>query len=421
MRNRIATLAIALTALIALATAPRAAGPSQPADNHATTAPALDPALHEEVTRLPVSFTQHDGEAIAGDMVLTTARPSGDGPFPAVVISHGRDPKKREETRRFNYPALVRYWTKRGFAVFIPTRLGYGDSGTGIDPESAKGCDRADYDSPITAITHQIAATVAYARTRSWVDPERILLMGQSYGGFGTMMAGAQHIAGVKGVINFAGGLGGAPATRPGTPCAAEKIEKIVADAGAKSTLPEIWFYASNDHYWGLIWPQRWHAAFQARGGRAMLVLAPPVGEEGHYLMAQGFEHWRPRLDGFLVSLGFTVPHATDAPPPSGFAALADLAAVPFISPSARTDGYRKFLAADVPRAFAVSPTGAWAWASGTDVTKKALDTCRTNAHSPTCKLYAVDDAVVWPKPAAGDTSHRGVSPGATGTTAPTP
>ena len=68
---------------------------------------------------------------------------------------------------------------------------------------------------------------------------------------------------------------------------------------------------------------------------------------------------------------------------------------VPFVREPVRTDAYTKFLNADVPRAFAVSPTGAWAWRSGTDAVEVALSRCQIQART-TCRLYAVDDRVVW-------------------------
>jgi len=68
---------------------------------------------------------------------------------------------------------------------------------------------------------------------------------------------------------------------------------------------------------------------------------------------------------------------------------------LPFVKDSGRK-GYETFLSKDQPRAFAIAPTGSWAWADGgTDPAKRALDTCNRNAKG-TCRLYAVDDNVVW-------------------------
>jgi hypothetical protein len=55
-------------------------------------------------------------------------------------------------------------------------------------------------------------------------------------------------------------------------------------------------------------------------------------------------------------------------------------------------------LTADAPKAFAVSATGtAWAWASASArAMQAALERCNRATKDASCKLYAVDDAVVW-------------------------
>jgi hypothetical protein len=48
------------------------------------------------------------------------------------------------------------------------------------------------------------------------------------------------------------------------------------------------------------------------------------------------------------------------------------------------------------PRAFAVSPSGAWCWAEeGEDPDARALATCSAKSDKP-CQLYSVDEAVVF-------------------------
>src|SRR6516225_29719 len=53
-----------------------------------------------------------------------------------------------------------------------------------------------------------------------------------------------------------------------------------------------------------------------------------------------------------------------EIPPPSGFAEISDVSKVPGVSEAGR-EQYRRFLAAEAPRAFALSPSGnTWAWFS---------------------------------------------------------
>jgi hypothetical protein len=82
-------------------------------------------------------------------------------------------------------------------------------------------------------------------------------------------------------------------------------------------------------------------------------------------------------------------------PPKSGFAEIADESKVPLGSDGMQQ--YRRFLASASPRAFAIAPGGnAWAWVAGPfDAMTGALSRCARRA-TTTCRLYAVDDDVVW-------------------------
>jgi hypothetical protein len=86
-------------------------------------------------------------------------------------------------------------------------------------------------------------------------------------------------------------------------------------------------------------------------------------------------------------------------PPQSGYAAISDLAKVPLTSVRGLEE-YKRFLAAPLPKAFAVAPSqSAWAWNAGTsDAMTLALTRCEQRAGQP-CFLYAVDEEVVWQDP----------------------
>lgn len=360
--------------------------------------PAQRPAtpLNEAVSTVPVSIETEPGSFYAGDMVVTHMRPDGPGPFPAIVMSHGRDPETRDEPARFRYIALAKYWLRRGFAVFVPTRIGYGDSGTEVDPEDAGTCADPNYRRPMRVMVDQIAATVAFARRQSWVDGDHVLLVGQSYGGFGTIAALGRDIPGVIGAVNFAGGAGGNADARPGRPCMPERLAQLYGEAGRTAKQPALWLYAMNDRYWGSRWPAKWHQSYAAGGAPSDFVELDPVGEDGHVMLRTGFAAWRPRVDAFLTRLGFAPPHSDAAPQATNYAPLDDTERVPFISAAVRSTDYRRFLGADLPRAFAIAHNGSWAWSSGDGATDDAMKMCEDYAKAA-CALYAVDDAVVWP------------------------
>lgn len=89
----------------------------------------------------------------------------------------------------------------------------------------------------------------------------------------------------------------------------------------------------------------------------------------------------------------------------SGYAAIDDVDAVPYLSQNGR-EGYGRFLERPTPRAFALAPNGAWGYADGfrpsdtslpTDPIERALRVCAKR--STECRLYAVNRAVVWTPP----------------------
>lgn len=383
------------------APAPGAAGAPGPA-LPAPAAPVLMTDIFETVVKVPVTLKLVDGRMHTGEMVVTHYRPQGDGPFPVVVLHHGRS-LDRTEPKRFRSVGSVRFWIRRGFAVIVPTRLGYGDSGLRPDPDfSSRECENRSYVPAMAAMLTQTEAVLAMARGLPWIDGQRVLVVGQSYGGFAAVGASGHAIQGLVGAINFAGGGGGNPIARPGNPCGADKLAETVAAAGTTARVRMLWLYAENDRYWGANLPRKWHAAYAKAGGKADLVMFPPVGDDGHRLIGDGFSLWRPYVDRYLERLGFQAPRAVTTAVPTTYAPVYAIDKVPYLTPEARVDGYAKFLGGDLPRAFAVAPNGAWgaSWGASVEAAKVALERCAKH-DAKGCRLYAVDDAVVWQPPSA--------------------
>jgi hypothetical protein len=92
---------------------------------------------------------------------------------------------------------------------------------------------------------------------------------------------------------------------------------------------------------------------------------------------------------------------------PGLHALVDDVGAVPGLNERGRS-GYQHWLRQQKPRAFVLGTNGAWnsAWGLGTsnpmdpkDPTERALHHCEQRGRGP-CKVYAVDDTVVWQEPA---------------------
>lgn len=266
--------------------------------------------LKEAVVRIPVTLTDAFQRQATREMIVTLYRPAGKGPFPLVVISHGRAGSYAERARpkRFRYFAVASYFVHKGFVVLVPTRIGYGETGQDFDPEYSGQCSAADYRSLLTAAPSEVMAALDYGRKLPGVDSRRILLLGQSVGGLTTAATAARNPPGVVAAINFAGGSGGSPETHPGVPCRAERLQQAYGEMGKRSHIPMLWIYTQNDKYFGPAYSQAWAKAYQQGGAELDYRLLPPFSDNGHHLFTQGADIWMPMLDEYLKRFGFNKP-----------------------------------------------------------------------------------------------------------------
>ena len=360
--------------------------------------PAAEPALDlaETVAGVPVTLKAMWGGAQTRTMFITVFRPRGQGPFPLVVISHGRaaEAGQRATPAYFRFEDAARYFVRKGFVVLVPTRLGYGATGPGFDPEDSGAARSRDYRPMVTAAATEILAAVDYGRTLAGVDAGRIVLVGQSVGGLSTVAAAADNPPGLVAAINFAGGAGGDPDHHPGVPTQAGQLEDLYAEMGRRARAPMLWIYTENDRFFEPRFSRAWAQAFAKAGGQVEFRLLPAFKENGHHLFAQGCDIWMPVVEAFLAKAGFRDPGLIPRPQATHFAEIGAVGQVPYLGEAGR-EGYRKFLEAPMPRAFAVSRDGHWGYASGDDALSRALGNAQRGGGEP-ARLYAVDGEVVW-------------------------
>jgi dienelactone hydrolase len=343
-------------------------------------------ALREEVVMVP---------AAGAALETTLFRPAGDGPFRLVVVNHGKAAGEPRRQPRARYLALAHELVQRGYAVMVPMRRGFARSGGDY---AAHRCDARAHG---MAQADDVRAALEFYGRRADIDASRVVVIGQSAGGLTALALGAQRVPAVAGLVNFAGGL-----REDGCADWQRGLAEAFAAYGEASRVPSLWFYGDNDaHFTPYLW-QDLYRAYTARGGRATLVAHGTFGDDAHELAERraGPAVWLPAMERFFADLGLPFERlhdialaAHDAAPPAAtrYAVLTDAAAVPALR-GAGVEAYAQFLKAARPRAFAVAENGSWSWYSGTgDAMTRALAYCGQHAGAP-CRLYAVDDTVVW-------------------------
>ena len=353
--------------------------------------------LHEAVVQVDVQLKDMHGRSEQRSIPVTTFKPDGDGPFPLLVLNHGRavSREKRANPLRFRYEQQARYFVGKGFVVMVPTRVGYGQAQVdAFDPESSGTCSQPQIEPLSLAASDQVLAVVAHARSLPFVDASRWWVAGQSVGGLISVATVWRQPPGLQGGINFSGGTGGNPELRPGRPCGATQIAQLWKARAAQAQVPMLWLYWENDLYWGPDQPRAWHQAWREGGGQAQLKMLEPVGKDGHLGFSADMDHWTPVLDQFLARWQITQSALPEQPQPSGFAEIGESDKVP-VSAAQRQDLYARFLASPLPRAFAIGPQGAAGFATGDWAVGRALGFCQSR-RGARCQLYAVDKQVVW-------------------------
>ncbi|HKU69762.1 MAG TPA: alpha/beta fold hydrolase [Burkholderiales bacterium] len=272
-----------------------------------TSAIAAEPAVEEQVIKVPVKVRDRYNKAIEQDIVVTVFEARGRGPYPLLVLNHGRptDTAGRMKMGRVRYSDAARYFAQLGFSVWVPTRIGYGVSGTAEDPEYTGNCTMRDYKPGFEVAAEQAIQVVAFASRREGIDARRIVTVGQSFGGATSIALAARAPAGLVAAVNFAGGGGGDPVSRPGEPCLPGQLEDMFRGYGKSARIPTLWIYTENDLFFRPAYTRAWFDAFKAQGGVGDFVLLPAFGGNGHLLFTRGFDIWRPIIENFLKGQGF--------------------------------------------------------------------------------------------------------------------
>lgn len=233
-------------------------------------------------------------------------RPSGPGPFPLMIMNHGstQSAERRLAMPTPEYRAIAQWFVHRGYVVALPQRPGHGETG-GRYLEDQNGCDHADFRTAGERTADSIAAAIAYLTAQPFVRRTGTVVVGQSAGAWGALALASRNPAGLRAVVNFAGGRGGRSYDRADNNCAPERLIDAARDYGAAARVPTLWLYTENDSYFPPRLSRRLYDAFRASGGRAEYRLLPAFGDDGHFLAEADASEaiWAPAVERFLAAL----------------------------------------------------------------------------------------------------------------------
>ena len=353
---------------------------------------------HAQAPQIPVDLSL--GESIVFiknenkwgiDLETTIFKPTGIGPFPVVVLNHGNSGgDTRFQPRNRPMPA-IREFLQRGYAVVAPMRQGFSNSG---GKRAGGGCNiGAEGD----AQANDVLAVVDWLHKQKWVDASRMVMMGLSHGGLTTLAYAKNPDPGFKVFVNFAGGVTASNCDW------ASALSTAYGDYGANTKVESLWFYGENDSIFPpkVITPA--YDAYVKSGGKAKMIAFPSFNNDGHFMFFyyEGLSIWweevQTRLEAAKMPILVVNPQYArpQRPPKSNFAELNDLEKIPSANDSNK-GCYQRFLAAAKPKAIAFSVSGACDWSTANeDPLKRAVQRCNQRGKGE-CKLYAVDDDVVW-------------------------
>ena len=263
----------------------------------------------EEIIEVPVSVSNSNftnNPKFEQKITVTIWRDDAIKKAPYLLFSHGRAGTDQERAKfgRSSEKRNSEYFVSKGFAVILPTRIGYGVSG-GPDADYSGACGNKNYLEAIKVAVDQSKQVLNHVLDFSYIDKSKGIVVGQSVGGFTTIGLSAENIPGLKGAINFAGGNGGDPIKSPERPCGDYVIKDTFAKYGASNKVPTLWLYSVNDKFWGEQLPKDWFAAFQKAGGKGQFISLPAYKEDGHSIFRGNPNAWKNDFEKFIKEIGF--------------------------------------------------------------------------------------------------------------------
>lgn len=288
--------------LLVLCSSLGGAGLAQEPDSSEAAAESRVSPFREELLSVPLD----EGHGQVRLLKARLCRPGGDGPARLVVINHGSPPNSADRPKmklgRCEQEAS-QWFLARGYAVAFALRRGYGETG-GTWAEDQGGCPYPDYIRAGLETARDIDAVVGYMTTLPGIQPDGVIVVGQSAGGWGTIAYDSVQHPKVSALVVMAGGRGGHVHDHPNENCRADLLAESAGYFGKKATTPMLWIYTANDSYFA---PPIAHAmwrAFTRAGGKATLEQPGAFDGDGHRLFfgPGGPAIWGPLVERYLAA-----------------------------------------------------------------------------------------------------------------------
>ncbi len=257
------------------------------------------PEIDRQMWGVPI--TTNDGQAIL--IQAMAYRHQGEEARPLVIVNHG-DPANSNKRRRWyggDTLAWAAHWfAKQGYNVVVPLRAGFGRS-QGSGQLKHNVCLTMNYTRTGNYVGDEILKVLAFFRQQDWVDPDHVILVGQSWGGTGVIAAAARQPKGVRAIIDFAGVT--AKNTRTRTLCAQKNAYQAFKGFAKRTLVPALWVFSENDTFND---EEEVHSIFNVYESKSQaaseLAMLPPFAENGHSVIyrKEGLSLWTPVVKKFL-------------------------------------------------------------------------------------------------------------------------
>lgn len=255
------------------------------------------------VERMPTPWIE-GGRALTLEMLVY--RPSGPGPFPAVIIHHGSTGNGTNPALfKLTYSSenIAKAFVDQGWMVLFPQRRGRGASDgvydEGFEPDRSRySCQTALSLGGLEHALEDVEVIARHVRGRPDVDTTRVIVGGVSRGGILSVAHAARRPTSYRGVVNFVGGW-------MGEGCVNAVAINRTTFAAATASPRSLWLYGENDPFYSAGHSRANFDAFVAAGGNGtfrMFRRADPTAS-GHNISNEP-ALWIADVQAFIAQVG---------------------------------------------------------------------------------------------------------------------